>query len=160
MSKYENLIVDVSELEEGKFYKVYTDSNGTTLLIPKDDEDALIQKVTDNTDRIAALADEEASMHISNSPNAVINIIKDDIESKYKRIEIENITEIAIPYDRVVSNVKVFNKIPSSTPNTNLFEQVEEGVQIRYSEDISTKQKRIFINSNNPITGYIEIFNI
>lgn len=159
MSEYKNLIVDVSELEEGKFYKVYTDSNGTTLLIPKEKEDALIQGVTDNTNRITALEEEEASMSISNSPNAVINIIKDNIENKYKRVEVNNITEITIPYVGTVSNVKVFNKINSNIQNTNLYEQIEEGVQIIYSENTLNKQKQILINSNSPITGYIEVFN-
>lgn len=45
MADYRNLMIDVDELEEGKFYKVYTDSNATTLLIAKEDEDQLIADV-------------------------------------------------------------------------------------------------------------------
>lgn len=41
MAQYRQLIVDVENLTPGKFYKLYTDSNATTLLISKDEEDQL-----------------------------------------------------------------------------------------------------------------------
>lgn len=41
MADYRNLLVNVEPLEPGKFYRVYTDSNATTLLISKNNEDDL-----------------------------------------------------------------------------------------------------------------------
>lgn len=41
MADYRNIIIDVEGLEAGKFYKMYTDSNATALLISKDVDDKL-----------------------------------------------------------------------------------------------------------------------
>lgn len=162
MADYRTLVVDVSTLDEGKFYKIYTDSNGTTLLIPKETDDNLSEDVRDNRNRIITLENEntDVPMSITNSPNAVINIINDNNENNYKRIDVIDASEIVIPYKGIISSIKVYDQIPSSTTDIITFEQIEEGVLIKYVENNLTKDKQIIINTNSPITGYVEVFSI
>lgn len=159
MANYENLIIDTDSLTPGKFYKVYTDSNATTLLIPKDEDDDIKSTIANLEERLGLLESSgDSPMSISNSPNAVINIINEDSSKKYKRIELNEITDISIPYDGIISSVKVYGEIQSNISGKKMYEQIDDGVQIFYTEDILTKQKQLLINSNNPIKGYAEIF--
>lgn len=61
MAIYKNVVVDVEPLEPGKFYRVYVDSNGTSLLLPKDTEvspeelDVISTEITAQSERLNIL---------------------------------------------------------------------------------------------------------
>lgn len=78
MADYRNLIIDVDGLEAGKFYKLYTDSNATTLLIPKDKDDALeldVEQLKIDVDTLEKQKDNQI-ITISNSGGVTPSTIK------------------------------------------------------------------------------------
>lgn len=68
------LVVNTADLVEGKFYQVYTDSNGTTLLVPKDNIDQLEADVESlKTTQNSLLAD---MIQVKNTQSGILNSLQ------------------------------------------------------------------------------------
>ena len=48
-------MVDTDEMQEGRFYNVYTDSNATTLLISKEDQDKEMQAIKSDLELLGTI---------------------------------------------------------------------------------------------------------
>lgn len=152
MADYRTLMVNVEGLEEGKFYHVFTESNGTTLLIPKNDYtqadfDNLSQLALDNQQRINGLEDADLKDHFMIGMNLAT------IKKQFS-----NQQHIEIPYLRKeVTNVIVYGQV-SVTDTEKIYKEITSGIDISYHElydnDGSLIAKKVIIETEQPITGY------
>lgn len=91
MADYRNILIDVEGLEEGKFYKLYTDSNATSLLIPKEDDDQLELDVEQLKVDVESLQKSQNNTQVITVSNGGVNP-----PQEIKTIRVRNSTNIKI----------------------------------------------------------------
>lgn len=166
MAQYETLMVNVEGLIPGKFYRVYTDSNGTVLTIIKDDEDAKFNQIEVNKNDLIivkqnlqnfgdAILDNQS--RINNLEMTEVERIKEFISrvSITKPFINSNIIEIEHHRD-VIINVLVMEKILDTFEHKEYREVVADWKEV---EELigGVWIKKVVITLNQPTTGYVVI---
>lgn len=168
MANWENLMVDTDQMEDGKFYKVYTDKNNATLLILKDSEDVIHAMVQDHETQIATLIDNDGKYNnrITDNSERINNLEDKDLKHTFIegmeissiRKEFVNSTYIEVNYGRKeIHNVTVFKQI-TDDDNERIYEEMTAGVEIRYHEKYNNGvlfEKQVIIETNTPVSGYV-----
>lgn len=91
MADYRNILIDVEGLEEGKFYKFYTDSNATSLLIPKEVDDQLELDIEQLKSDVESLQNSQNSTQIITVSNGGVNP-----PQEIKTVKVRNSTNVKL----------------------------------------------------------------
>lgn len=133
MPNWENVMVDTEQMESGKFYKIYTNSNNATLLIPKENEEELEQKVNNNTNDIILLKQSHVYA----------------FEIKFYN---ERYIEMIIPNGLWINGTSIYETVRED--EQFLVERdMTHSMHIEIKKNKNTGEQIVYTHSNQPITG-------
>lgn len=168
MANWEIISVDTDQMEQGKFYTIFTDKDNATLLIPKDNQDAINSQVEKNRVDILNVSpiSQQLDVKVDDLTSRVNNLENEDLRSKFLtaleiatiRKNFSNATEIEVEYGRKeIISIQVFS-LESQNDNELIYDintnyKLQQIIVI--DQNGSPIIKKIKVKSNQPISGYV-----
>lgn len=169
MPNWENVMIDTDQMEQGTFYTIETNKDNVTVLVPVSLQNKINAKVAELDLDVQALQnkDNNVELIVYDNQARIENIENADarfnllaaLKNTSIKYYFDDAIEVEISHNRdTIVSLNVFQEV-SNTDVKKEYICVTSGVIWRKVDELinGVWKRKIVINSNNSITGYVEI---